>query len=181
MSFKNILLIIIILSGLLIYSISLDDSNDNYDDSLTFVIPNKLSMSQPIPLEMYDNLEKYSELYDIPKYIFYNIAFLETRYRGPFDWKYRHDRTSSVGALGPMQIMPSTANFVHKEKIPLDKLKNDVEFNIETSAILLKRLYSKYHDWGVVCGYYNTGRPLINDYAIFCSTNKNYKKNWINT
>ena len=179
MSIKNISLVILILLGLLVIKISSEDEIiDEYGD-LLLSIPNSIILDQPIPLQMYDNLEKYSELYGIPKYIFYNIAFLETRYRGPFDWKYRHDRTSSAGALGPMQIMPLTANFIHKEKIPIEKLKNDLEFNIETSAILLKRLYEKYNDWRLVCGYYNTGRPLVNEYAIFCSTNKDYQKNWV--
>lgn len=133
----------------------------------------------PSSLLMYDNIEKYSIKYKVPKYVAYNIAYLETRYQGPFDWKYKPNLTSSVGALGPMQVMPKTANGIHKKNVPVKTLKNDIEFNVETSMILLNRLHKKYKDWGVVCGYYNTGYPLINDYAEFCVTNKNYKKNWI--
>jgi hypothetical protein len=43
-------------------------------------------INKPTSMVMYENLEKYSKEYDIPKYIIYNIAFLETRYEGPFDW-----------------------------------------------------------------------------------------------
>ena len=31
---------------------------------------------------------------------------------------------------------------------------------------------------GGTCGYYNTGYPKINNYALFCVSNKNYTKNW---
>lgn len=130
-------------------------------------------------LSMYDNLEKYSEMYGIPKYIFYNIAFLETTYRGPFDWGYNPSRTSCVGALGPMQVMPSTAKLIHKKPIPNETLKNNIEFNVRTSAILLKKLYEKYKDWSIVCGCYNTGKPIVNGYARFCTSNKDYQKNWV--
>lgn len=136
-------------------------------------------VQNPIPLEMYENLEKYSEKYEIPKHVFYNIAYLETRYRGPFDWNYNPKRTSSAGALGPMQIMPSTANYICKENISNEKLKNDIELNISISAMLLKKLHNKYKNWKLVCGYYNTGRPIINKYAEFCATNKDYQENWL--
>lgn len=133
----------------------------------------------PVSLKMYDLLEKYSSEYDVPRYIAYNVAFLETRYQGPFDWSYDPYLTSSAGAVGPMQIMPSTANHINKRKINKETLKNDLELNIETSMKLLSKLYERYENWGVVCGCYNTGRPIVNGYAVFCSSNKNYRDNWI--
>lgn len=135
--------------------------------------------NKPISLDMYERLEKYSDEYCIPKHIFYNVAFLETKYRGPFDFNYRHNRVSSAGAVGPMQIMPSTANFVNGQRVPVKLLKNDLETNIHTSAKILKLLYDKYGDWALVCGYYNTGRPIINSYARFCVSNEDYTKNWV--
>jgi soluble lytic murein transglycosylase-like protein len=59
---------------------------------------------------MYESIEKYSEIYDVPKYIAYNVAYMETKYRGPFHFNYNPEQVSSAGALGPMQIMPGTAN-----------------------------------------------------------------------
>lgn len=129
-------------------------------------------------LVMFDCLEKYSDKYGIPKHIIYNISFLETRYQGPFDWNYKHNLGSFAGALGPMQVMPSTANMIHKEKISRKKLKNDIDFNVETSAKLLRLLYDKYENWGKVCGAYNTGRPIINKYSKYCTSNLNYWENW---
>lgn len=135
--------------------------------------------NKPLSLDMYEKLEKYSDEYCIPKHIVYNVAFLETTYRGPFDFDYKHNRTSSVGAVGPMQIMPSTANLINGKKIPVKKLKNDLETNILTSVKLLKRLHDQYGDWAVVCGCYNTGKPIINSYARFCVNNEDYRKNWV--
>jgi hypothetical protein len=41
-----------------------------------------ITTNQDVPsIQMYNCLEKYSEEYEIPKYIFYNIAYLETTYQ----------------------------------------------------------------------------------------------------
>lgn len=180
MNIKNAILVSLFLIGLLVIATStnIDDEDINSQKDTIELVKN-LGVENPIPIEMYENLEKYSDEYDIPKYVFYNIAFLETGYKGPFDWGYKPDKTSSAGALGPMQIMPSTANSICKEKIPLSKIKNDIQFNIETSAKLLRKLHNKYGDWKIVCGCYNTGKPIVNSYAVFCSTNKNYRNNWV--
>jgi soluble lytic murein transglycosylase-like protein len=133
----------------------------------------------PVSLKMYEIIEELSSKYNIPKHIAYNVAYMETRYKGPFDWKYNPYLTSYAGAEGPMQIMPTTANGIHKSKIDIKTLRTDLRLNIETSMKLLRRLYDKYGNWSLVCGYYNTGRPIINNYALFCSNNSDYLKNWV--
>lgn len=139
-----------------------------------------ISTNQNVPsIQMYNCLEKYSEEYDIPKHIFYNIAYLETTYQGPFDWDYNHKRTSSVGAVGPMQLMPIVAVDIYDKSIPQSKMKNDIELNIKTSAKFLSKLYKRFGDWGKVCGYYNTGKPIINDYARYAINNTDYKSKWV--
>jgi hypothetical protein len=40
---------------------------------------------------------------------------------------------------------------------------------------MLHRLYKKYRNWEIVFGYYNTGYPQINGYAIKVL---NHKINW---
>ncbi len=133
----------------------------------------------PKSLQMYYHIERYADVYDVPLYVAYNIAYIETKYKGPYDWEYDPCKSSPSGALGPMQIMISTCNKINKESVSRSKLKNDIEYNIETSMKLLHRLYEKYHDWEKVCGSYNTGKPIVNSYARFCANNKNYKSNWI--
>jgi soluble lytic murein transglycosylase-like protein len=135
-------------------------------------------VGSPVSLKMYYLVERYSEEYNIPKHIAYNIAYRETRYKGPFDWSYDPELTSYAGAVGPMQIMPSTANFIHNRKIDKEKLRTDLDLNIMTSMKLLRHLKDRYKSWDLVCGYYNTGKPIINEYARYCSSNKDYTSKW---
>ena len=39
-----------------------------------------------ISLQMYESIEHWSDSFNIPKYIAYNVSYLETGYRGPFDF-----------------------------------------------------------------------------------------------
>lgn len=125
----------------------------------------ELNENDPPCIQMYYYIEKYSEQYNIPRKYAYGIAFKETGYRGPFHWKYNHALTSSAGALGPMQVMPATATYINGEKVTNEKLMTDIEFNVETSMKLLQKLKNRYKDWKLVFGAYNTGRPMVNQYA----------------
>lgn len=136
------------------------------------------NLNYPTPLKMYELIDHYATIYNIPKHIAFNVAYLETKYKGPFDWNYKHNLSSSAGAVGPMQVMPATANYINNKKIPKEVLKNNVEVNIRTSMKLLNKLYKMYPNWKLVCGAYNTGRPMINSYANFCVNNTNYQNNW---
>lgn len=135
-------------------------------------------LNYPTPLRMYELIDQYSTIYNIPKHIAFNVAYLETKYKGPFDWTYKANLSSTAGAVGPMQIMPKTANYINKKNISKYTLRNDIELNIKTSMKLLNKLHKQYPNWEVACGYYNTGRPIVNSYARFCANNKNYRSNW---
>jgi soluble lytic murein transglycosylase-like protein len=78
-----------------------------------------------------------------------------------------------------MQIMPKTANYVTGKQISKSDLLHNIDLNVHISMRLLRNLHKRYGDWGVACGYYNTGYPKINDYARFCVSNKEYTKHWI--
>lgn len=164
---------------LLAISIAVNVLNKINEDSAEIETTENFKSSDPTPIEMYNLIEKYANEYEIPKHIAYNIAYKETRYRGPFHWSYQPGLESYAGAVGPMQVMVSTANFINGKIIDRQSLKNDLEINIETSMKLLRRLHNRYKDWATVCGAYNTGQPIINDYARFCVSNKDYQKNWI--
>jgi soluble lytic murein transglycosylase-like protein len=139
---------------------------------------NKGLITSPTSMRMYELIEKYSDKYDVPKYIAYNVAFKETRYQGPFHWNYNPSQVSCVGALGPMQIMPGTAKMIAKKHIDNDELMNNLKTNMEISMKLLNNLYKQYKSWSIACGCYNTGRPIVNEYALFCVNNKDYRRNW---
>ena len=142
-------------------------------------IPNSIDQGAPPCLQMYKYIKAYADTFDIPLNYAFGIAYAETRYEGPFQWKYNPAQISCAGAVGPMQIMPATANDVHNQKISKKNLKNNIELNIRTSMKLLHQLHNRYGNWKLVCGYYNTGRPIVNGYASFCVNNKNYRKNWV--
>ena len=137
------------------------------------------NIQSPTSMKMYELIEKYSDEYEIPKYIAYNVAYMETRYLGPFHWKYNPYQESFAGAVGPMQIMPTTSDYINKVNYSKKRLTTDIELNVETSMKLLNRLYSRYKDWSIVCGCYNTGRPIVNDYARYCASNVNFKNKWV--
>jgi soluble lytic murein transglycosylase-like protein len=139
-----------------------------------------LTADAPPCLKTYFLIEKYSKKYSVPKYIAYNIAYKETNYKGPFDWKYNPFVSSSAGAHGAMQIMLSTANFINDTLTKRSVLKKNLEYNISTSMKLLNSLYKQYDDWKLVCGCYNTGKPMINSYARYCTNTQDYKTNWVN-
>lgn len=134
--------------------------------------------ASPISLQMYNLIESKSVEYNIPTYILYNIAWLETGYRGPFHWNYNPYRTSSGGAQGAMQIITRYAQ-AHTDSIVSSKeLRTNLELNIDVSCSMLKELYKRYRRWDIVLGYYNTGYPQVNSYASYASSNKNYKLKW---
>ena len=180
MKIKDLTLVSLFTVSMLILFTSLQSFYQKADfEKEIELVKNHSDIITPTPMFMYENIEKYSKKYKIPKHIAYNISFLETRYQGPFHWKYNPHQTSCVGALGPMQIMPGTARLIQKHSVPNNKLKNDVRLNIEISMKLLRKLHDKYGDWEIVCGCYNTGKPLVNDYARFCANTYDYQDNWV--
>jgi hypothetical protein len=56
--------------------------------------------------------------------------------------------------------------WINKESVTKQKLKTDIEYNVKTSMKLLKILYRQHKNWKLAFGAYNTGRPMINKYAI---------------
>jgi soluble lytic murein transglycosylase-like protein len=132
----------------------------------TILDPGKIDETAPPCLQMYFNIEKYSEQYGVPRNYAFGIAHAETGYRGPFHWSYRHDQTSTAGAVGPMQIIPRYAGPFVDEKFTSRQLKTDIKMNVVASMKMLKRLHQIHGDWRLAFGAYNTGRPCVNGYAI---------------
>jgi soluble lytic murein transglycosylase-like protein len=136
----------------------------------TLLAKEKISRKDPPCIQMYHYIEKYSRQYKIPRKYAYGIAFKETTYLGPDHVSYNPYQKSSAGALGPMQIMPTTAELVNGKRPTSSKLKKDIEFNVKTSMKILRKLKDKHKSWKVVFGAYNTGRPIVNKYAedVYC-------------
>lgn len=128
-------------------------------------IPDSIDQGSPPCLQMYKHIKAYADTFDIPLKYAFGIAYAETRYDGPFQWKYNPAQTSCAGAVGPMQVMVSTARWINKDNISKERLKTDIKYNVYTSMKLLRILYNKRKNWKLVFGEYNTGHPCVNGYA----------------
>ena len=129
---------------------------------------NGIEVSDSTPsIVMYNSIVKYAEQYDIPKEYAFALAYQETRYRGPADVNYKQTFSSKSGALGPMQIMYSTAKRFIEEGDVLTKksLKSDIELNVKISMRILRYLKDTHGTWGKAFGAYNTGKPIVNSYS----------------
>lgn len=119
----------------------------------------------PPCIQMHDAILKYSKKYNIPTYIAFGIAEHETGYTGAFQWNYTTKLSIANGA-GPMQVTMETAKQMWPGKrITVEKLRDDVDFNVETSMKTLRYYYSVSGNWQLAVGAYNTGSPVANYYA----------------
>ena len=84
--------------------------------------------------------------------------------------KWRPDTRSSAGAMGLMQILPSTAEDLAKRgtvdasKYPLDQL-SDPAVNIEYGTAYLRYLVDRYHEIETVLAAYNAGLRHADEWA----------------
>ena len=129
-------------------------------------------------LRMYRAIMLYSGMYQVPRHVAFNIAHLETTYRGPQDSTYNPSRISNKGAMGPMQIMYRYASYFAGRKVTKSELRDSIEFNVNLSMKILAQNYKRYKSWKKAAGAYNTGRPIINHYARE-AVKKDYERNWI--
>jgi soluble lytic murein transglycosylase-like protein len=167
---KNWYLIIILGIMVLMY-FNINRRIDEFEDKLDLA-------AGTTSLQMYESLERWSDSFGIPKHIAYNVAYLETRYQGPFDFDYEHRKISSAGAQGPMQIITRWAQPYVRKRVTAKELRNNIDLNVMISMKMLRKWYSIHHDWTLACGAYNSGQPIRNAYAVYATTNKDYKEKW---
>lgn len=131
-----------------------------------------------ISLQMYESIEHWSDSFNIPKHIAYNVAYLETRYQGPFHFDYDPYKRSSAGAVGPMQIITRWAHKYAGRRVTEKELKTNIDLNVMVSMKMLRARYNTTKNWATACGGYNTGRSIVNSYAEYAVSNKDYKNKW---
>ena len=133
-----------------------------------------------IPAErMFKSITAYADTFNVPLYIAFNVATIESSYRGPKDSTYKHNVVSKAGAVGPMQIMPKYASWFAGKSVKRKELKDSIELNVWLSMKILNHLYEKHGDWIKALGAYNTGKPVINKYARKGSDPQFYQTRWI--
>ena len=163
------LIIILAIVGLMYFNIN--QRLDYFEERLDLA-------NGTISLQMYESIEHWSDSFNIPKHIAYNVAYLETRYQGPFHFDYNPYQKSSAGAVGPMQIITRWAKPYVRKRLTEKELKTNIDLNVKISMQMLRKWYSIHHDWTLACGAYNSGSPIRNDYAVYASSNKDYKNKW---
>lgn len=104
------------------------------------------------PEEISSFVEKYSDEYDVPQHIIYAVIKAESG----FDPEAR----SGVGAIGLMQMMPSTFEDMtdnHLKEYLDSSALYDPETNIRYGTYYLSYLYKMFGNWDVVYAAYNGG------------------------
>ena len=110
------------------------------------------------PTDYSDIISRYSEEYNVPE----DIIFAVIKVESDFDPKAE----SSVGAMGLMQMMPSTFEWLTGEEhlgenLPIRKLQ-DPEVSIRYGTYYLAYLYRRFdYHWDTVFAAYNAGEGNV--------------------
>ncbi len=102
------------------------------------------------------SVENYSDRYGVDKYLV--LAIIKT------ESNFKVDVVSSKGAVGLMQIMPSTARFIAGELNVKNYDLLDSETSINFGVFYLSYLTKKYREERLVICAYNAGEGRVNDW-----------------
>lgn len=119
------------------------------------------------PLKYTEYVEKYSEEYGVPQEIIYAVIKSESSFVA--------DAVSYRGAIGLMQIMPSTYEWLCTKTgdDPNTSFLYDPEINIKYGTYLLSYFYSKFGVWETVYAAYNAGDTRVKGWL----ENEEYSEN----
>lgn len=105
------------------------------------------------PFKYKNLIVKYCDEYALEYSLVASIIYSESR--------YKNDAVSSKGAIGLMQIMPTTAkSFYGGDDFELSLLY-DPGINIEIGTKYLSYLFNKYNDETTVLACYNAGEGTV--------------------
>lgn len=163
---KKTFLIVSIFIGLIFSSSILTSSfADETKKQATADSVDSVYTNLPESVKLFNYIVKYAKEYSVPVNIAFGIANKESGYEGPLHMNYNPKLTSKSKAYGAMQIKLRTANLVSERKITKSELLNNTELNVRLSLKLLSQLKEQYGTWKLALGAYNTGKPVINQYA----------------
>ena len=104
------------------------------------------------PREYAEYVEVYAEAYGVPEELVYAVIRTES----DFD----SGAVSPVGAVGLMQLMPSTFEWLTNDML-FEHLESgmlyDPETNVKYGTYCLSYLYDRYGDWDLAIAAYNGG------------------------
>ncbi len=104
-------------------------------------------------------VEKYAAAYQLPPHLVYAVIHTES--------SFDSSAVSSAGAVGLMQLMPSTFLWITEdmlgENLPAG-MAYDPETNIRYGCYYLSRLYGRYGDYAAALAAYNAGPGRVDDW-----------------
>lgn len=110
------------------------------------------------PRNFSEYVEEYSYEYGIPEYVVYSVIKTES--------DFESGAVSDKGAVGLMQIMPDTFNWLTgmlSENLNSAMLY-DPETNIKYGTYYLSYLYQRYGSWTEVYAAYNAGPGSVDEW-----------------
>lgn len=110
------------------------------------------------PQDFGDSVSKYSFLYNVPEYVIYSVIKVES--------DFESDAISSAGAMGLMQMMPSTFEWLTADEHLREYLQvNDIydpDVSIRYGTYYLSYLYNKFDcNWNTALAAYNAGEGNV--------------------
>ena len=104
------------------------------------------------PLKYKSTIVKYSDKYNLQPELVASVICVESR--------YKPKATSSAGASGLMQLMPSTYTWVQEELGLTEDIFN-VDNNVQAGCYYLRHLLNKYNNLVYVLACYNAGEGVV--------------------
>ncbi|WP_317366498.1 lytic transglycosylase domain-containing protein [uncultured Tyzzerella sp.] len=109
-----------------------------------------------LPVKHQNIIEKYAKKYSIEKELVFAVINAESR--------FNKEAISNKGAIGLMQIMPETGEWLAK-KIKIENFSKemlyDEEININLGCYYLKELINKFEDETLALCAYNAGSTNV--------------------
>lgn len=110
-------------------------------------------------LEYIDEVERYSAEFDVDKALIYSVIKVES--------DFHHDAVSDAGAIGLMQIIEDSFDWV-KKKLGCDELVfNDMftpEHSIRFGSYMIDYLYEKYGSIELTAAAYHCGMTTVDNW-----------------
>ena len=103
------------------------------------------------PMEYREIVEKVSAEEGIAEHVLYAVIYTESSFDA--------EAVSKVGAVGLMQLLPSTAEWLtEREGVEYtEQMLTDPEFSVRYGAKFLKILYDRYNNWDAAHAAYHAG------------------------
>ncbi len=116
------------------------------------------------PVKYQKEIEYYCKDYNLDITLVYSIINVES--------SFNTNAVSQKGAIGLMQILPSTAQFISSKINVKDYELNEPKTNIRFGCYYLRYLLNKYSERDTAVCAYNAGEGKVNEWL----KNSNYSK-----